>query len=181
VPIVFAPLVGFTLGAAFAWIAGPALARGDRPLALTPAFGIVAAFAGLVWLPALGYFVAFHCDWSYLYLAPPHPSAVDLALALVASGCVLAGFVVSARPARNRRPRPVLAAALAPAALAVIGVLGSFRRLLVDASYAQYHGDFGIEPVGSTVLGKAVAVMAALVVGAVAWTIYSLDRLSPPP
>jgi hypothetical protein len=69
-PIPFAPLFGLALGAVLAWLAGPELARVDGPVIASRPFAVVAAFAGLVWLPAVGYFVAFHGDWSYLYVLP---------------------------------------------------------------------------------------------------------------
>ena len=41
---------------------------GGKPVAVQGT--VVAAFAGLVWVPVVGYFVAFHGDWSYLYVVP---------------------------------------------------------------------------------------------------------------
>src|ERR1019366_7330004 len=74
-----------------AWVAAPELARVDGPVVASRPFAMVAAFAGLVWFPAVGYFVAFHGDWSYLYVVPwQHvPSAVDLGLVLLASAAVV--------------------------------------------------------------------------------------------
>jgi len=180
VPIVFAPFIGLSLGAAFGWVAGPELARTEGPVVLTPAFAVVVAFAGLVWLPMVGYFVLFHRDWSYLYLAPRHPSAIDLALAMLSAVCVMACFLAVARPARKRRLGPVLVATGVPVALALAALPFVARRLLVSGTYAQFHGDFGTEPIGASLLGKGVLVMGAIVALAVAWTVRSLKHLSPP-
>jgi hypothetical protein len=50
----------------------------------------------------------------------------------------------------------------------------------VSGTYAQFHGDFGTEPIGASLLGKGVLVMGAIVALAVAWTVRSLTHLSPP-
>ncbi len=173
-PIVFAHLIGFSLGAAFAWAAAPTLGRSEGPTASTPAFKIVAAFAAFVWLPAVGYFACFHGDWSYLYLVQEHPSAIDLTLVVLAAVCVVCGFLVVARPARKQRVGPVLAAVGAPAGIAVAAATLAVRRLAVSATYTQFRGDFGTVPIGSSVLGKGVLLVGIVLTVAVAWTVGSL-------
>jgi hypothetical protein len=180
VPIVFAHFIGLSLGGAFAWIAGPELARTEGPVVLTPAFAVVAAFASLVWLPMVGYFVFFHRDWSYFYLAAQHSSAIDLALAMLSAACVMACFLAVARPARKRLLGPFLVATGVPLALALAALPFVGRRLLVSGTYAQFHGDFGTEPIAASLLGRSVLVMGALVALAVAWTVHALANLSPP-
>ena len=177
-PLPFAPLVGLALGAAFAWVAAQELSRTEGPIIASRAFAIVAAFAALVWVPVLGYFVAFHGDWSYLYLVPWRrvPSAIDLGIVLVAGLAVLAGFAVSVEPIRKRRFAPVVTAIVAPGTLVVAGLTLAARRLAVSGTYAQFHGDFGTEPIGSSPLGKGVLFMGAVVAAAVAWTAVSLVR-----
>jgi hypothetical protein len=128
----------------------------------------------------VGYFVFFHRDWSYLYLAPQHPSAIDLALAMLSAACVIACFLAVAGPARKRRLGPVLVATGVPVALALGALPFVVPRLLVSGTYAQFHGDFGTEPIGASLLGKGVLVMGALVSLAVAWTVHSLTHLSTP-
>ena len=180
-PIVFAPLFGFALGAAFAWLAGPELASDEGPLALSRPFAIVAAFAGLVWSPVVGYFVAFHGDWSYLYAVPWRrvPSAVDLLLALLAGVAVLGGFVAAIGPVRRRHFGAVVTLVAGPGTVAVVGLVAAVHRLAVSATYAQFHGDFGTEAIGASVLGRGILLMGVVVVAAVAWTARSLMRLAP--
>src|SRR5579859_5993667 len=110
-PIAFAPLLGLALGAVLAWVAGPELARVDGPVVASRPFAVVAAFAGLVWLPVVGYFVAFHGDWSYLYVVPWRsvPSAVDLGLVLAAGAAVVAGFWAAVPAVKKRRSGAVVA------------------------------------------------------------------------
>jgi hypothetical protein len=178
VPVPFAPLVGFALGASFAWIAAPELTRDEGPIVASRPFSIVAAFAALVWLPVVGYFVAFHGDWAYLYVVRWRrvPSAIDLGLALIAGAAVLGGFWVAVDPVRKRRFGPVVAMIVAPGTLAIAGLTLAARRLAVSGTYAQFHGDFGTEPIGASLLGKAVLLMGVVLALAVAWTARALAR-----
>jgi hypothetical protein len=145
---------------------------------LAPAFAVVAAFAALIWLPMVGYFVFFHRDWSYLYLVAQHPSAIDLALAMLSAACVVACFLAVAGPARKRRGGPVLIVTSVPLALALAALPFVVRRLSVSGTYAQFHGDFGTDPISASLLGRGMLVMGALLALAVAWTVHSLTHLS---
>ncbi len=179
-PIPFAPFVGLALGAAFAWVSAPELARDEGPVTLSRPFAIVAAFAVLVWLPVVSYFVAFHGDWSYLYVIPWRrvPSAVDLVLVLAASAAVTLGFWFAARPVRKRRVGPVVGMVAVPGALAVAGLTMAAHRLAVSGTYAQFHGDFGTEAIGASALGKGVLLMGAVLALGIGWTVHSLARLA---
>ncbi len=179
-PIPFAPLIGLALGVAFAWIAAPELTRDEGPIVASRPFAIVVAFAALVWIPIVGYFVAFHGDWAYLYLAPWRhvPSAIDLGLVLLSGGAVVLGFWLVIRPVRKRRFGPVVVMLVAPLTLAVAGLTIAARRLAVSGTYAQFRGDFGTQPIGSSPLGQGVLVMGAILVLAVVWTARSLSRIA---
>ncbi len=181
VPIVFAHLIGLSLGGVLAWVAAPELAKRESVTVSMPALAVVAAFATFVWLPAVGYFVFFHGDWSYLYLVAPHPSAIDLALALLSAACIVIGFLAASGPARQRRLAPVLGVVGLPVVTVLAALPFVLRRLLVSGTYAQFHGNFGTEPIGSSLLGKGVLILGALVAIAVAWTVHALAHLSPPP
>jgi hypothetical protein len=181
VPIILVHLVGLSLGAAFAWAAGPELARSEKPAALTPAFAVVAAFVAFIWIPVGGYFALFHSDWSYLYLVAQHPSAIDLALVMLSGACVGGGFLATAKAARKRRLGSLLAAAGVPATIALAGLPVVLRRLSVSATYSQFHGDFGTQPIGSSLLGRAVLVLGALVALGAIWTVRALTRLTSAP
>lgn len=179
-PIPFALPIGFALGAALAWIAAPELARDDGPVALSRPFAVVAAFAGMLWLPIVGYFVAFHGDWSYLYLVAWRgvPSAVDLGLVLLSASSVLGGFWLAVSPVRKRRLRPVAAMVVAPGVLALLAIACSVHRLGVSGTYAQFHGDFGTEPIAASTLGRGVLLMGALLTLGLAWVVRSVVRMA---
>jgi hypothetical protein len=176
VPLPFAFVVGFLLGALLASVASPELARDEAPLALSRPFAVTVAFALLVFVPVAGYFVAFHGDWAYLYLVRWRgmPSAVDLALVLVAGAAVVGGFVAAAPFARRRRTGPMAALVVVPGVVALAMVSISLHRLALSASYAQFHGDFGTEPIAESPLGKGVLVMDAALALAVAWSVRAM-------
>jgi hypothetical protein len=179
-PIPFAPLLGFALGGILAWVAGPELVRDDGPIVASRPFAVVTAFAALVWLPVVGYFVAFHGDWSYVYAVAWQrvPSAIDLGLVLVASGAVVGGFCLAVGPVRKRRTGPIAAIVVAPGALAIAGLTAAAHRLAVSGTYAQFHGDFGTAPIGSSPLGKGVLFMGIVLCLGVAWTVRALLRMA---
>ena len=179
-PIAFAPLVGLALGAALAWLAAPELMRLSGPIVACRPFAVVTAFAGLVFLPVVGYFVAFHGDWSYLYLVAWQrvPSAVDLGLVLIAGATVVAGFWLAVAPVRTRRLGPVVALVVTPLTVALALVPVVARRLGVSGTYAQYHGEFGTQPIGASVLGKGVLLMTAVLALGLAWTVRALLRMA---
>ena len=178
-PIAFAPFFGLALGAALAWIAAAELARDDGPIVASRSFAIVAAFAGLVWVPVVGYFVAFHGDWSYLYVVPWRrvPGAVDLGLVLLAGAAVVGSFWLAVEPVRRRRFGPVVAAIVGPTAIAVAGLTLATRRLAVSGTYAQFHGDFGTQPISASPLGKGVLLMGVVLALGIAWTVRWLNRM----
>jgi hypothetical protein len=180
VPIPFAFLVAFALGAAFARAAEGEIARTEGPLVASRPMVIVLAFAGLVLLPVAGYFTAFHGDWAYLYLAPWQsvPSAVDLMLVIAAAACVPGGFVATVTAIRGRRTQAVAALIGAPVAIAIVLALVCAKRLAVSASAAQYAGGFGVEPIAASALGKGVVWGMIAMAAGVAWAVRAL-RAAP--
>ena len=181
-PLPLAPLVGWLLGLWLAWSA-----RGERAdrapedrLLLLIAFSrpvvVAAGLALLVYAPVVGYFAAFHGDWSYLYVVPWHrvPSAVDLVLVLLASATIPAGVAVGLAPARAGRSGLLVRMAIGPAVvlLALVGVFA--RRLAASASYAQFHGGFGVEPLTHGALGRGILLAVIALAAALAWSVRSL-------
>jgi hypothetical protein len=150
VPIPFAWLVAFALGAVLARAAQGEIAKLEGPLLASRPMAIVVGFAGIVFLPVTGYFAAFHGDWAYLYLVSWQsvPSAVDLCLVVGAACMVPVGFVAGVALLRTRRSRATQATAWlagAPVALAVVLALGFAGLLSLNSSAAQYRGGFGVE------------------------------------
>jgi hypothetical protein len=182
-PIPFAWLVAFALGALFARLAQAEIARIEGPLVASRPMAIVLGFAAVVFLPVAGYFAAFHGDWAYLYLLSWQnvPSAVDLALVLVAAALVPAGFLASVALIRTRRSRAIQAVSAlvgVPAALAALLALAFAHQLGVSASAAQYVGGFGVEPLSTSALGKGVLLGLFALAGGTGWAARALR--SPP-
>jgi hypothetical protein len=134
---------------------------------------VAVALALFVYAPILGYFTAFHGDWSYLYLVPWHsvPSAVDLVLVFAASATIPLGFAVSRAQALSGQRAWLMRFAAAPTAVVLLMLALSARRLAVSATYAQYHGAFGVSSITTSSLGRGILLAAITLVAAIAWSI----------
>lgn len=176
-PAPLVPLVGFALGAAFAWAARDDLAGAGSRL-VSPSLAVVLLFALLVFLPACGYFLVFEPAWAYFYIleGARRFSALNLLTLMSAIASLPAGFLAASAPARAQRPLDVARLALIPAAVALVVVLSGLPRLAVRASYTQYHGDFGTEPLAGSSLGWAVLWATLVVTAAAIYTAVYLRR-----
>src|SRR6478609_7488548 len=182
-PAPLAPLIGFALGVAFAWWAREELAKSASGAGIgSRSLVIVALFATIVFAPIGAYFLAFEADWSYAYFIDTRriPSALQLALVLVDAASVPIGFVVAASYARSRKLVPVLTLGTSPTIVALACIALSAGRLGIQASYAQFHGDFGTRPIAGSSLGYALLWMDALLVVGVVWTTRQVQRLTRP-
>jgi hypothetical protein len=178
-PVVVAPLYGFALGVLFARAASEELARthgaiGSRSLLVVVLFGM------LVWGPAGGYFLAFFPDWAYAYFlnAEHRPVALDMAAVLIASASPAIGFSSFAGLAASRRAEALTRGVAVPAIAATVFVLLLLPRLKLYATHAQFHGDFGTEPLVGSPVGYALVWMAVIAATATSWTVRLLRRLA---
>lgn len=155
-PAPVAPLIGFVLGLFFAWVSGDQLARATG--ATSRALTLVAWFSLLVYAPIAAYFTAFAPDWSWAYAVDPDrmPAVIDLALVIAAVASAPLGFALGNRQVGPRRNAALVRTAAIPTLL-VIGFLGAAStRLTLDATYARFHGDFGVRSVAGSPLGYAL-------------------------
>jgi len=143
---------------------------------------LITLFATIVFAPIAAYFLAFEADWSYAYFIDTRriPSALQLALVLVDAASVPVGFVVAASYARSRKLVPLFTLGTSPALFALACVAVAAGRLGIQASYAQFHGDFGTRPVAGSSLGYALLWMDTLLVAGAVWTTRQLQRLTRP-
>ena len=143
---------------------------------------IVSLFSLLVFAPVCAYFAAFAPDWSYAYLIDSHrlPGAVDLAVILVDVASVPIGFGLAVRRGRERRPGTYGRVAALPLLLCATFIVAAFPQLGVHATYAQYHGDFGMRSVAGSPLGYALLWMDGILVLGASYTARMLRRLASP-
>lgn len=173
-PAPFAFLVAFVLGATLAWAARGELARSEAPLALARPFAIAWGLALFVFAPVVGYFVAFHGDWAYLYLFAFRriPSAIDLLLVALATAQIPIGFAIAAPLARSKQSSRLLVLVAILLAVLTVASVVAMRRLGTSASFAQYHGGFGTTPIGRSPLGRAVLLAWTVLTAAYAWAVH---------
>lgn len=175
-PAPFAFLVAFVLGATLAWFARVELARSEAPLVLARPFAIAGGLAVFVFAPVIGYFVAFHGDWAYLYLVEFRrvPSAVDLLLVVLATAQIPIGFAIAAPLARSKQSsRLLVLVAILLAMLTVVSVV-AMRRLGTSASFTHFHKGFGAVPIGRSPLGRTVLLAWAVLAAAYAWAVHAV-------
>lgn len=179
-PAPLAPIVGLVFGVIFAWSAREEISRAQgAPWVGFRTLALVALFSVLVFAPTCAYFLAFEPDWSYAYYVDTRriPSALELALVLVDAASVPLGFLLGIAPVRSRRLLPVLRVIL-PATLIVLGcVFFGANRLKVQASYAQFHGDFGTRPIAGGSLGYALLWMDSILFFGLGFTMQKLRHV----
>jgi len=177
-PLPLALLVGLLLGLGLAWLARVELARSEVPLVLARPFLIALGFGLVVYAPVVGYAVALHGDWAYLYLIrfARVPSAVDLFLVLLAASTVPLGFALGVPWALAKRGPALLKLGAVIAIVLVAATIVAARRLAVSASFAQYHGAFGGAPIAQTPLGRGVLLSWLAVFAGYAWAARVLIR-----
>ncbi|MBX3219673.1 MAG: hypothetical protein KF795_04070 [Labilithrix sp.] len=175
-PLPLALLIGLLVGMSLAWLARVELARSEVPLVLARPFLVAAGLGAVVHLPVVAYFVAMHGDWAYLYLVrfSRIPSAVDLALVLVTAAQVPLGFALATPWAIAKRGSALLKLGAVLGALLLIACVVASRRLAVSASYAQYHGGFGVAPLANTPLGRGVLLSWVALLAGYGWSAHVL-------
>ncbi len=140
---------------------------------------LVLLFSILVFVPACAYFLVFEPAWAYLYLVEGARrfAALNFLTLCAAVASVPAGFLLATPHARAQRSMDVGRLAALPAGIAFVILLTSLPRLAVRASYAQFHGDFGTEPLAGSSLGWAVLWSALVTTSAALYTASALRKL----
>ncbi len=175
-PLPLAFPIGLLVGMSLAWVARVELARSEVPLVLARPFLVALALGAIVHLPVAAYFVARHGDWAYLYLVRSAriPSAVDLTLVVLGALSVPLGFAIAAPWAIAKRGPALLKLGAVIGALLIVACVLAARRLSVSASYAQFHGGFGVAPLGKTTLGRGVLLSWVALLAGYAWSVRAL-------
>jgi hypothetical protein len=178
-PVLIALPFGLCLGVAFAWLSRRELRRiapgevGGRGLS------IAALFALFVLSPVTAYFLAFEPDWCLAYLVDTSRASAALAPALLLStlASVPAGFLVG-RGLLSRGDEASLLRALAGGGVLTLGgLMLGLRRFTVQGSYAQFHGDFGTQPLAGRSLGYAILLLGFWLTAGLGFAVWNLRRL----
>lgn len=170
------PLLGLLLGALFARARSEDKHReraGLEPLSL------VTLFALFVFAPAASYYMALEPYWSYAYFIEsiPRMSALNAALLLADVASVPLGFALGSRSRGERGLGSLTGLVGLPLVGVCLFLVVFLPRLSVQATYSQYHGDFGTRPVAGSPLGYALIWTTLVLVSSAAWTAFALRRL----
>lgn len=165
-----------------AWAGIGELSRPDGIGFGTQSLQLAALLGFLLCAPIAAYFLAYHPDWMLAYLVDVSrlPGIVTSALVLACAAAPPAGVLVAAKLASRQRTARLLELAVLTSAVALLTLLPGAQRLGVQATYAQFHGDFGVLPIAGSRLGLALVWMLTLLAVGVIWTAVTLRRLTPP-
>ncbi len=177
-PVFVALPFGLSLGMAFAWAARRELRRVTSRGIGSRALGVASLFGLLVFAPVCSYFLAFEADWCLAYLldtgrASPAlvPTLLLLELITVPGGLLLGSWLL------QRYDEPALLRALGAGAVATLGaVMLGLRRFAVQGSYAQFHGDFGTQPLAGGSLGYAILLLGFWLTVGASFALWNLRR-----
>ena len=184
-PIPILAFLTLSVGAAAAVVARYELRATPRPVALTRGFQAYLIFGCLILGPLSGYFYYFHGDWSLLYVLDTDrvPSAIAL-MAIVGQITAGAGvYYVAAAALRSHRDGVALAIVAAGVVGGGLVFLAARARIAVVGTFAQYHGDFGLQPyeetsalMGGIVMGLLLTLATAALLGRIYWAGRSTSR-----
>jgi hypothetical protein len=178
-PALSLALLGFALGAGLCWSTVRELSRPVRPLG-GQALLVAAALGLTAFAPAVALILVVEPDWALGYWISMEslPGALPALWPLWCGLLVPLGFALSRRAARAR------AAAFSPiwlwvpllAALAISLPFAS--RLSIQASFAQYRGDYALRPVVGGAFGYLLAWLLASLVAAAFFARRTLSYLA---
>lgn len=167
------------MGLAFARVVQGLLLRGTAAPYASPAFAIVMAYGLLVLGPLAGVSAAIAPDWTLSYLVESQKSPAMLETLCVVSAAMSApgGYLWGAALTTRRRQNILSRYIAGGAVLALLLCIALWKRITVQATYAQFHGDFGLQTLEGTELGYAILWMLLVLGLASTWTLYSLFKL----
>jgi len=136
----------------------------------------LAMYLLLVLIPAGLYFYLFHGDWFLLYVVDVGrvPSAMALVACLSEFAVGVSGFLVGAYLVRAQRDQVAGSLIGASLAAAVAVMVLSLDRLAWIGSYRQFHGRFGLEPFGGSLM-QGVLWMGLWVLLGLAYLLYRVS------
>lgn len=179
-PVLIALPLGLTLGIGFAWLARAELRRARARDLSGSGLAIACLFALFVFAPVSAYFLAFEPDWCLAYLLDTAQASAALAptLLLFSLICVPGGYLLGRSLLERAGEEAGLVRSLAAGVILTVGALMlGLRRFAVQGSYAQFHGDFGTQPIAGSSLGYAVLLLGFWLTAGLGFAVWNLRRL----
>lgn len=178
-PALLAPLIGLLIGFVFHQSGSRQLSRAAPGTSVETRGQLLAlAYTLLLFVPFNAYFLAFAPDWSFLYTldTSEHLGVLIVVSLLLDCGSVWLGFY-AARRYLSPSPATLLRVLVPALALLLVFLALTRRRLGVEATYEQFHGNFGVRSVAGTALGYSLLWLGSLFAAATAWTAVQFRRL----
>lgn len=177
-PVPVALPFGLSLGVVFAWAARRELRRAATRES-SRGLSVAILFAVCVFSPISAYFLAFEPDWCLAYLVDTAQASAALvpALLLLQLASVPLGFLLGNLFLRRGGESSLLRALAACVVLTLGSLMLGLRRFAVQGSYAQFHGDFGTQPLAGSSLGYAVLLLGFWLTVGLGFALWNLQRL----
>jgi len=177
-PLLFLLFVAIATGALSAYAGRDEIRHSGEAMWRTEAFLAYALFVGLILLPTVVYFYAFHGDWFLFYWIDTGRArwVWGFVAVLLSVGAAFVGFRLGAvlcRASRDVAARRITVAA-ALMGLAVWPVW--WQRLSVVGSHRQFARDYGLLGFFSSPAFYSGLVMLLVGCGAFAWIFYRIGR-----
>jgi hypothetical protein len=179
-PVLIALPLGLTLGIAFAWLSRAELRRATSRDLSGAGLMIATLFGLLVFAPVCAYFLAFEPDWCVAYLLDTAQASAALApaLLLLTLVSVPGGYLIGRQLLDRGGEETGLVRGLAAGVVITLAALMlGLRRFAVQGSYAQFHGDFGTQPLAGSSLGYAILLLGFWLTAGLGFAVWNLRRL----
>lgn len=176
-PVVSLPLFSIVVGLLLSWSA-----RGREGGRSLRGGSLVMLYTLVVHAPACATLLALNPDWSCSYVVSPGrlQTALVLGSSLLTAGAVPFGFLLGKSRARSRHTNPLLWATVLFSSMAA-NTLVFIRQLTRDATFVEYHNDFGVQGLAGSALGYSL-IWAVVALGcALVFTHTHLRRFAQEP
>jgi hypothetical protein len=152
VPVVSLPLFSIVVGLLLSWSA-----RGREGNGSPRGGSLVMLYTLVVHAPACATLLALNPDWSCSYVVSPGrlQTALVLGSSLSTAAAVPLGFLLGKGRSRTRHTNPLLWATALFCSIATNTLL-FIAPLTRDATFVEYHNDFGVQGLAGSALGYSL-------------------------
>jgi O-antigen/teichoic acid export membrane protein len=96
---------------------------------------------------------------------------------IVVAATAPAGYLWGALLTARRRQNSLGRYLAVGTALTLVLCMALWKRMSISATYAQFHGDFGVRPLAGSEMGSIILWLLLILGFASTWTLFSLYRL----